>query len=261
MTRLRIWQQNLNTSSDAQHCILSRPSAARDWDIIAIQEPTIDTKGNTRATPDWHVVYPMHRYTQANWRQLPFPSADVVIIQFTGPFGKLTILNIYNDGDKQDTPPTLHRYLESNICTIQPTHDDHVLWLGDFNCHHVLWEEERNRHLCEPRQAQANAQAWIELMADYGMCQALVKDKPTLQSTRTGNWTQPDNVFCTEHTLEAFTICDTAPRLCPPKMDHIPILSTLDLDIPQATTTINYNYQDVDWEKFNSLLRTRILLR
>ncbi|KAG1824590.1 uncharacterized protein BJ212DRAFT_1236693, partial [Suillus subaureus] len=82
-----------------------------DWDIIAIQEPTIDTKGNTRATPDWHVVYPTHRYTQAkrsrtvtlvhkrintnSWRQLPFPSADVVIIQFTGSFGKLTIFNIY----------------------------------------------------------------------------------------------------------------------------------------------------------------------
>ena len=57
---LRIWQQNLNTSSDAQQCMLSGPSTAHDWDIIAIQEPTIDAKGNTRATHDWHVIYPTH---------------------------------------------------------------------------------------------------------------------------------------------------------------------------------------------------------
>lgn len=122
-TQLRIWQQNLNTSSDAQHCVISRPTTARDWDIVAIQEPMIDAKGNTRATHDWHVVYPTHRYTHTkrsrtvtlvnkhmntnSWRQLPFPSADVVIIQFNGTFGKLTLFNIYNDGKKHDTPPTL----------------------------------------------------------------------------------------------------------------------------------------------------------
>ncbi|KAG2339656.1 hypothetical protein BDR05DRAFT_849035, partial [Suillus weaverae] len=82
-----------------------------EWDIVAIQEPTIDNKGNTRVTHDWHVVYPMHRYTHPkrsravtlinkcintnSWRQLPFPSTDVVIIQFSGAFSKMTLFNIY----------------------------------------------------------------------------------------------------------------------------------------------------------------------
>ncbi|KAG2030454.1 hypothetical protein BDR03DRAFT_878192, partial [Suillus americanus] len=112
--RLRIWQQNLNTSSDAQHCILSGPQTARDWDVVAIQEPTTGTKGNTGATPDWHVVYPTQRYTHTkrsravtlvhtrlntnSWRQVPFPSADVVVIQFFGTLGKLTLFNVYNGG-------------------------------------------------------------------------------------------------------------------------------------------------------------------
>src|SRR6267154_6748674 len=92
----------------------------------------------------------VHKHINTNsWRQLPFPSADIVIIQFSGAFGKLTLFNIYNDGDKQDTPPTLQRYLEDNICIVQPTADDHVIWLRDINCHHTLWEEERNWHLCE----------------------------------------------------------------------------------------------------------------
>ena len=198
----------------------------------------------------------VHKHINTNsWRQLPFPSADIVIIQFSGAFGKLTLFNIYNDGDKQDTPPTLQRYLEDNICIVQPTADDHVIWLGDINCHHTLWEEECNRHLCETREAQTHAQAWIELIAEYGMCQALPKNKPTLQSTSSGNWTRPDNVFCTDHTLDSFIICNTAPRLCPLKTDHVPILSTLDLELPQATTTVNFNYRDVDWEKFSTWLK------
>ena len=272
--RLRIWQQNLNTSPDAQHCVLSGPDTAREWDIIAIQEPTIDTKGNTRATPDWHVIYPTHRYTQAkrsraitlvnkrintnSWRQLPFPSADVVVIQFQGPFGKMTLFNIYNDGEKQDTPPVIRQFLDTSIQLVQPTAEDHMLLLGDINCHHTLWEEERNRHLCEPQTAQDNANAWIELLADYGLSQALPKDKPTLQSSSSQNWTRPDNVFCTDHTLSSFIVCDTAPRLRAPKTDHVPILSILDLEIPRATTTTAYNYREVDWDKLNDSLQSHL---
>ncbi|KAG2058097.1 hypothetical protein BDR06DRAFT_839300, partial [Suillus hirtellus] len=82
-----------------------------NWDIVAIQEPTIDNKGNTRATPDWHVVYPTQRFTHSkcsravmlvnkclntnSWRQLPFPSADIVVIQFSSVVSSLTIFNIY----------------------------------------------------------------------------------------------------------------------------------------------------------------------
>lgn len=90
------------------------------------------------------------------------------------------------------------------------------------------------------------------------MCQALPKDLPTLQSTSSGNWTRPDNVICTDNTLESFTICDTAPALHPPKTDHVPILSTLDFQIPKATTTTSYNYRDVDWEKFSMKLKTQL---
>lgn len=134
----------------------------------------------------------------------------------------------------------------------------HIIWLGDFNCHHMLWEEECSRHLCETREAQTHAQAWIELIAEYGLCQALPKDKPTLQSTSTQNWTRPDNVFCTDNTLDSYIICDTAPKLRAPKTDHVPILSTLELELPQATTTISPNYHEVNWEEFSTCLATRL---
>ncbi|KAG2038459.1 hypothetical protein BDR03DRAFT_813584, partial [Suillus americanus] len=81
------------------------------FDIVTLQEPFIDTLGNTKATPDWNIIYPTHRFMQGtrsraitlihkrmdtnNWRQIPYPSSDVVVIQIQGIFGKLTLFNIY----------------------------------------------------------------------------------------------------------------------------------------------------------------------
>ncbi|KAG2055142.1 hypothetical protein BDR06DRAFT_882745 [Suillus hirtellus] len=105
----------------AQHCILSRPFTAKAFDIVTLQEPYIDRLRNTKATPDWNIVYPTHRYTHQsqsraimlihkrinmnNWRQLPFPSPDVVVIQMTGEFRKITIFNLYNDSTKREVSP------------------------------------------------------------------------------------------------------------------------------------------------------------
>ena len=274
--RLRIWQENLNKSSTAQHCILSGPITARDWDIVAIQEPVIDDYGNTKATLDWNVIYPTHRYTHQsraravtlihkrlntnNWRQIPFPSADVVVIQLSGPFGIATIFNIYDDSTKRETIPLLATFLEKEIRNIRPTQNDHMIWLGDFNAHHFLWEEERNAHLCTTGEAQEVAQQIIELMADYDMQMALPKGRPTLQSTSSGNWTRPDNFFCTAHTLNMITSCDTKPRRRPPCTDHVPILSTLELNIPRSSNAINRNFREVEWKEFRSCLSARLSL-
>ncbi|KAG2031364.1 hypothetical protein BDR03DRAFT_813354, partial [Suillus americanus] len=38
-----------------------------------------------------------------HWKQIPFPSSDVVVMQLNGPYGCCSIFNIYNDGNSQDT--------------------------------------------------------------------------------------------------------------------------------------------------------------
>ncbi|KIK13673.1 hypothetical protein PISMIDRAFT_17820 [Pisolithus microcarpus 441] len=81
-----------------------------------------------------------------------------------------------------------------NIVAARPREEDHMVWLGDFNRHHPLWDEERNRHLFTEAALEA-AQKVLDLVADYGLVQALPKDVPTLQSSSSGNWTRPDNVF------------------------------------------------------------------
>ena len=187
------------------------------------------------------------------WKQIPFPSRDVVITQFTGTQGTCTLVNIYNDGKHDRTIEELERFLATNIREVRPSVNDHMIWLGDFNRHHPLWDEERNSHLFTNATLEA-AQKLINVLADYGMVQALPKDLPTLQSTSSGNWTRPDNVFCTDHSEQLITLCTTDPDQREPKTDHVPILTRIDLDIPPAPDTDFKNYKEVNWEAFNSFL-------
>jgi hypothetical protein len=102
-SKLQIWQQNLNTSLTAQTSLLNN-SCNDKWDIIALQEPYINTVRNTSANRHWHVLYPTQHYTHPqqrtraivlinakmdtnSWKQIPFPSSDVIAIQLSGPYG------------------------------------------------------------------------------------------------------------------------------------------------------------------------------
>ncbi|KAH7903476.1 hypothetical protein BJ138DRAFT_981979, partial [Hygrophoropsis aurantiaca] len=82
------------------------------WDVIALQEPYTNKLRNTCSSRQWRAVYPTGHYTNPtartraitlvnarldtnNWSQIPFPSSDVVVVQFSGPHGKCTVFNIY----------------------------------------------------------------------------------------------------------------------------------------------------------------------
>ncbi|KAI5981262.1 hypothetical protein EDD15DRAFT_2183713, partial [Pisolithus albus] len=112
-TNLQIWQQNLNRSSTSQHAHLHGPHSEQ-WDVYALQEPHIRPNKCTISTPKFYTVYPTTRFSDPDltsrvitlvstsintgaWRQIPFPSPDVVVVQFTSPLGKTTLINIYND--------------------------------------------------------------------------------------------------------------------------------------------------------------------
>jgi hypothetical protein len=131
-----------------------------------------------------------------------------------------------------------------------------MLWIGDFNCHHLLWEEERNLHLLTERYLNA-AEPLLHLLAEYGMQQALPKDMPTLQSLATKNWTCPDNMFCTENTWQFFTHCYTEPKFCD-CTDHVPILSMLELETPKVKPESKCNYHNMDWKEFNEVLEREL---
>jgi len=62
LVRLKIWQKNLNKSR-AVHEDLINSSIFKNFDMLVLQEPYIDSFGNTKATRNWRVVYPPSRLT------------------------------------------------------------------------------------------------------------------------------------------------------------------------------------------------------
>ena len=54
---LRIWQQNLNKSDKAHYDLINSP-VHKDWDLLLLQEPYIDSFGNMKAMSRWHTIYP-----------------------------------------------------------------------------------------------------------------------------------------------------------------------------------------------------------
>ena len=140
-----------------------------------------------------------------------------------------------------------------HIASVRPNLRDHLVWLGDFNRHHPLWDESSNSHLFTSPALNA-AQKLIDLLADYGLTQILPRNKPTLQSSSTKNWTRPDNTFCTEHTCDTLISCDTDPDRRGPNTDHLPILTHLDMSLAQSEQALTWNYREVNWEAFNKVL-------
>lgn len=227
-TSLRIWQQNLNKSIKAQYDLIN-PLIHNNWDIILLQEPYTDSLGNTRANHHWRVVYPSDHLTDTSpkhsiilvntrldtntWSQIQFNGTnDVTAIQIKHPQGRTTIFNIYNDCTHSDTTTALDNFLQNKHNTILRSATDSMLWCGNFNRHHSMWDEERNDHLFTAA-ATREVEGLISILAEHNMNMSLPRMLPTLQSMSTGNWTRVDNVFCTDNLTESITKYNTCPCL------------------------------------------------
>jgi hypothetical protein len=58
---------------------------------------------------------------------------------------------------------------------------EQFIWMGDFNWHHPLWDEEQNAHLFT-RAALEATQLLLDLVNRYDMRMVLPKDLPTLEA-------------------------------------------------------------------------------
>jgi hypothetical protein len=128
-----------------------------------------------------------------------------------------------------------------------------MLWGGDFNRHHPLWDEEWNGHLFTAA-ALEDAHKLIEILVDHDMTMTLPKDIPTLQAMATGNWTRPNNVFVSTNAEQLIVRCNTDPRLRGPGTDHVPILTIIDLPLEWKAPLPSHNFCMTDWKIFNEEL-------
>jgi exonuclease III len=244
-------------------------------DIVALQEPAINPFNCTIASKEWIPVYPtMHRDTpnktrtvtlvQAQlstdvWNQIDFPSGDVMVIQVSGDWGKLTIFNIYNEGESNITINKLTKFHKDNQHITERNGDTRALlmWVGDFNRHHPHWDDPNDTRLFT-NEALKVAEHLIEAVAEVGLEMALPGGIPTHCHYITKHWSRLDQVFISEASENVLTTCETLTEHRGAKTDHLPIRTELNLEANVIEEKPTPNFREVSWEDFWEKLATRL---
>lgn len=166
ISTLRIRQQNTNKSLTATLDLLSRCSLDR-YDVIAIQEPYIDFLGNACTNAHWYSIYPQSHYKEGqqrtrsmilvnkriateSWSAIEVGSPDITAIKMETQTGEVIIYNIYCDCNHSESLAAMNRHLtvqQHSTTARRGGNQGGMIWLGDFNWHHPLWDEPRNAHL------------------------------------------------------------------------------------------------------------------
>jgi hypothetical protein len=269
---LLIRQQNVNKFLLSQLDLLE--SLKRDeYDICVIQEPYIDFNGKSRANRQWITLYPSTHQEHPDstrsvtlintnlstdaWKQIKFQHPDITAFEIQGPFGTLRIINIYNDCNNNSALTHVSNFMRDRENQLQAAAPIHTIWLGDFNRHHPLWDEERNAHLFTRGNLELT-QPLLNMLGRHNMKMALPPFTPTLCAHNSGNFTRVDNVFCTESIMDAIIKCDTDEATRPVKTDHFPIITQIDIHAPKATWTPRRNFRLADWPELIKTLNENL---
>jgi hypothetical protein len=105
-------------------------------------------------------------------------------------------------------------------------------------------------HLFEPEEYIS---LLIDLLYKNDMLLALPKGIPTLQ-TPTGNWTRPDNIWYNNTLDNPIVCCNTVPAIRPPLADHMPIITILNLPLPQSSAAKLLDFRVANWPSINAAL-------
>ena len=133
----------------------------------------------------------------------------------------------------------------------------HMIWAGDFNRHHPLWDDDEDTHLFT-NQATKAAERLIGLLADHDMQMVLPKGIPTLRHMRTKRYSRPDNVFSTPGIQDRFIKCEVDASSRPTATDHFPIVTHLLLPQERTNTPPSLNFRETDWVEFRKKLAPRL---
>ena len=239
--------------------------------IIAIQEPVMNGFNQSITSKDWILVYPsMHcahpgksctlmlistTISTDSWEQLDFPSGDVTAIIIKGEWGKITIFNIYNDGNNNKTINLLKLFHRTrpDVMNQAEAGAAHILWLGDFNWHHPHWDNPNDTRLFTEGALKA-AEILIEAVALLGLDLILPSGIPMHHHHIMKKWSHLDQVFISDHSVDLVEVCNMETCFCSIKTDHLPIITQLNMATPTAPSSSFHNFQDVDWIDFHNNL-------
>ena len=145
-----------------------------------------------------------------NWKQVDFPSGDMTVVHLNGTWGKLTIFNVYNNCETNDTILQLEPFSHAHANPLGCNEDNaiSIVWLGDFNKYHPHWDDPADTRLFT-RSALNNTDILISAVAGFGLDLALPPGIPTHLHNVTKTWTRLDQVFISEDYLDSIVTCNT----------------------------------------------------
>ena len=186
----------------------------------------------------------------------PNMHSDNTVARFKGDNGFLSVFNVYNKITNNDTIAYLNSFLMHNTQLVHPSPLDCMIWLGDFNHHHTLWDDETNERLFE---LEEYISPLTGLLYRNEMLLALPKGIPTFQLAA-GNWTHPDNVWRSNIPEDPILHCNVIPTIQPPLADHMPIITIVNMPFPRAAKAHVLDFRQANWIKVNEDLAQQLEL-
>lgn len=246
-----------------------------DFDLVFLQEPHIDFLNNTRALQQWRVIYPPKhkdsptrthsatlthtRIATNGWAAIPVNDPDINAILLMYNTGTIHIFNVYNPQDSRRALNSLARATHAVYDQPEQQLDEpQVIWLGDFNRHHPIWEDERNTHLLTEKYLD-EAQPLVNLLSVFDLQMLLPPATPTLEVANSKNHTRPDNIFALQELAGSLIRCCTALGLCPLCTNHYPVITELQVNVPHAAQNTFQNFRKTDWPSFRKSLAIRLI--
>ena len=211
----------------------------------------------------WYTIYPKEHYTKPektrsillmnrcittdSWLQIDLRSSDVTAIQLDTECSRLTLINMYNDSTtQQGLKCTIQgmRHREKNTETALDNCP--IIWLGDFNLHHPMWDKNCNSHLFTKCNLES-AQPLIDVMTEFDLQMTLPKDIPMLCALASGNYTRPNNVFISSSLAVNIQKCAVMLTDCPVRTDHFPIVTDINMGLDTQIDPPWPNSRATDW--------------
>jgi Endonuclease-reverse transcriptase len=264
---LRIKQQNCKHSKDITLTLMNMTDPL-EWDLLLLQEPYIYPRTRlSPATANWYIMYPIQdnndispprsiilistQLTSDSFRQIQIKSHTISAITFTyNNDSNIDIYNIYNPPDSNTAFTHLQQWL-----VVNPTHaESSVIWAGDFNKHNPIWSGPNQMR----RSRLSNTELLTQLLAEQHMELQLTPGTHTYQSDSHRTWTTIDLLFCDTDLTPKILTCQAAPNDRIPTADHLPIHTTLDLEVDRRRTIPGRNFHNVDWKSFRKKLNEDI---
>jgi hypothetical protein len=272
---VRIWQQNCRRSEACQQDVINSCNPDK-YNLILIQEPWLDHLSNTHAPTGWSAVYPPTHYLENAERtrlvifisprlagdactNIPIDSPDITAVQLETERGSIRILNVYNTQEHSHTEDKLRAWTDAPTKNTSPPtalHTRgpaaHTLWMGDFNRHHLLWDDNNQDQLftCD---ALRTANGLVKVAMHAQLMMRLPKGINTYETPH-HTWTRPNNVFASEDLHDLVVRCDVAPELRPVSADHLPIITESDVSVDRTSVAESYVWKMVDEKTYREAL-------